>query len=196
MKYTYKGQTYDCPDRDNRRQKCYDGERAAFGAEFSELLDDGDFKSACAFANHVLRSATWMRLRKDHNRLRHDGTCWIRERGEFEISDGRGTTYARGGGNHLNLPRWARTKPVILHEIAHCLVGANAGHNWPFNRAFIDLVNVFMGRSYGTKLERALKAEGAKTKPRRIIPPERLAALRERGRMLAQLAAKRREESK
>jgi len=37
-KHTYKGKTYDIPYRDSRRQKCYNGEREAFGQSFRDLI--------------------------------------------------------------------------------------------------------------------------------------------------------------
>lgn len=194
MEHTYKGKTYDIPYRDSRRQKCYDGERACFGYSMGAPIDkDRSLEAAEAFATKVLNSAAWMRLRKDHGKLNPAGECWIRQRG-WKIKDGRGTTFARGGGNRLNLPRWARTKPVILHEIAHCLVGAGNGHHWPFNRAFIDLVNVFMGRETGTKLERCLKAAGAKTRPPKQLSEEHLAKLRAASKKGLAAIAKKREE--
>ena len=38
------------------------------------------------------------------------------------IKNGKGTRKARGSANRINLPRWARSKAVVLHETAHCLV--------------------------------------------------------------------------
>lgn len=182
-KHTYKGKTYDIPYRDSRRQKCYNGEREAFGQSFRDLIDGGSFKSSCEFARKVVSSKTWLRLREQHGQLRN-GICWIQQRG-LEVSDGRGTTWARGGGGWINLPRWARTKPVILHELAHNLVGSGKGHHWPFNRAYIDLVAVFIGKAEAKHLEKCLKAAGAKTRPPKQLSPETLEKMRERGRQLA-----------
>jgi hypothetical protein len=184
-KHVYKGTAYDYPIRDNRRLKCYKGERQAFGQEFSVLYKGGDFKATCEYAQYVLRSKTWLRLREDHGQT-IAGRCLLQDRPiGFYIKDGRGTSIARGGNGFLNFPRWARTKPVILHEIAHNLVGSRRGHNWPFNRAYIDLVNVFIGKAAGKRLEACLKAAGCKTRPPRILSPERLAQLREQGQRLA-----------
>lgn len=193
MKHTYKGTTYDCPDRDNRRAKCYAGERAAFGPAFFELIDGGDLRAATAFANHVIKSKTWFRLRKDHDKVNDGGLDWVQIQG-LGVKDGRGRRTACASGSTIELPRWARTKPVILHELAHVLVGGGRGHNWPFNRAYIDLVNVFLGREWGTKLERELKKAGCRTKPKHPIDPARLALLRERGRALAAMMAQKRKE--
>lgn len=193
--YRFQGRTYQVAERDSQRAKVYAAERAAFGERFREPLEGGDLQAATDFANRVLRSATWLRLREEHGMLRPDGTCWIRARGSFDVSDGRGTRSARGGGGSLNLPRWSRTKPVILHEIAHNLA-AGARHGWPFCRAFIDLVSMFIGASEARTLERELRKAGARTRPPKQLSPERLAVLRERGRQLAAMAAARRAERK
>jgi hypothetical protein len=184
IQHTYKGTTYSIPYRDNRRKKCYDGEREAFGKSFLEQIDGGNLKSSCEFARKVVNSKTWLRLREQHGKLSSDGACWIQQ-GGLAISDGRGTTFARGGSGWINLPRWARTKPVILHELAHNLVGSGIGHHWPFNRAYIDLVAVFIGKAEAKRLEKCLKAAGAKTRPPKQLSPETLEKMRERGRQLA-----------
>lgn len=65
----------------------------------------------------------------------------------LEIKDGRGTRTARGGRYHLSLPLWARTKAVILHELAHCVTewefsrpGYNpAWHGWEFCKVLLKL---------------------------------------------------------
>jgi hypothetical protein len=35
------------------------------------------------------------------------------------LDDGRGTRVARAGTDSMNLPRWARTRGTVLHELAH-----------------------------------------------------------------------------
>ncbi len=184
VSHTFKGKKYQIPTRDNRRQKCYDGEREAFGSDFRLLIDGGRFESACAFAHKVVNSKTWLRLREQHGHRDRDGHCPIQRYGLI-IKDGRGTRIARGGYGTINLPRWARSKPIILHELAHNLAGARARHHWPFNRAYIDLVAVFIGKEEAKRLEKCLKEAGCKTRPPRQMSPETLAKLRERGKQLA-----------
>lgn len=195
--HTYLGQRYDVPRRDTFQAKCYRGERKAFGNEFGAPLEDASMTGCQEFVDRVLHSATWLRLREEHGMLSPKfavpgpGHCWIQKRG-MEISDGRGCRFARGGGRHLILPVWARTKPVILHEMAHCLVGSSQGHNWPFCRAYIDLVSMFIGKAWATLLECELKKAGARTRPPKRMTEEAKAALAARGRaaLLAYAASK------
>lgn len=80
------------------------------------------------------------------------------------IKTGRG---ARGGYHYLKLPVWARTKGVILHELAHNLSyrdGWCDAHGPWFMRYFIDLVARFLGQNKSALLKSA-KAAGLKVAP-------------------------------
>ena len=193
VKHTFKGRQYTVNGHhDTFRQKVYRGEDAAFTNW--TLLDDGDFEAAKRFCNKVLKSATWLRIRKQHGMVKE--TCPMQNRGTFRFSDGRGTNRAKGGGGWLNLPRWCRTKHILLHEIAHNLVGASKGHHWPFCRAYIDLVAVFISKADAQRLERELKKAGAKTRPPKQYSEETMAKLRQRGHELAAARKKKQEEGK
>lgn len=191
FKYKFDGQDHDVPSRDTFQQKVYNGERIAFGPKWGESLGERTMEDCQAFVDNVLKSATWLRLRALHHKLYSDGTCWIQKRG-MTIKDGRGCRWARGGGARITLPMWARTKPVILHEMAHCLVGGGVGHNWPFCRAYIDLVAMFIGKPQAKLLEAGLKKAGARTRPYKRMTSEAKAALAARGRaaLLAYAATK------
>lgn len=60
---------------------------------------------------------------------------WRAERGRYgranqpppALRDGRGARIARGGAGFLKLPKWSRNPWVILHEMAHELVGGGTG---------------------------------------------------------------------
>lgn len=62
------------------------------------------------------------------------------------VSDGRGTSTARGSSWRINLPLWARTPETVLHETAHAIVdgqhGSNrlAAHGPEYARVFIELL--------------------------------------------------------
>ena len=64
------------------------------------------------------------------------------------VADGRGTRWARGSLRRINLPIWARTLPVVLHESAHGITSrfdATAAPHGPlFVRIYIDLASRFM----------------------------------------------------
>lgn len=178
--YRYEGETHKVPDRDNQKAKLYLAERAAFGAEFTAVLGDGSIEAAARYAEHIVASDTWLRLRKQHGGLRPDGTCWIREAG-IEVKPKNGGR-ALGGGRRIQLPAWARSKAVILHELAHCLVGGGVGHNWPFARAFADLCGMFLGEDARKALHAAYKLHRVKHRPPRKMSAAAKQALGERGR--------------
>ena len=50
----------------------------------------------------------------------------IRERG---VEDGRGCRSAYSMGGYIKLPRWARQPVVVLHEMAHEVIGATIGQS-------------------------------------------------------------------
>ena len=58
------------------------------------------------------------------------------------VEDGRGRRHAAGSREVIKLPRWARTRPIVLHECAHGL--AADGHGPDFARVYIDLLADFM----------------------------------------------------
>lgn len=70
-----------------------------------------------------------------------------------KVKDGRRTRIARGGLYAINLPRWSRTRVVVLHEIAHAITEHThyhecgkfrhqcyAGHGPEFCRVFLKLL--------------------------------------------------------
>lgn len=65
------------------------------------------------------------------------------------IHDGRGHRNAVSYGGCIALPRWARTRPVVLHEMAHELVKGNdlASHGPEFVGTYIALLHRFHGCS-------------------------------------------------
>ena len=62
------------------------------------------------------------------------------------VRDGRGTRAARGGSEFINLPRWSRSVPIVLHETAHAILIGKYGsyryapHGPEFMRLYLDLL--------------------------------------------------------
>ncbi|MEZ5848208.1 MAG: hypothetical protein R3C70_15780 [Geminicoccaceae bacterium] len=79
-----------------------------------------------------------------------------------EVTDGRGRRHACGSRAVIKLPRWARTKAVVLHECAHGL--AADAHGPEFVRVYIGLLETFAGfeRVY---LERTLNEAKVRVAP-------------------------------
>jgi putative metallohydrolase (TIGR04338 family) len=112
----------------------------------------------------------------------------------WELKDGRGRRMAGGHGTRihnecsLTLPRWARSRAVVLHELAHGLVDLHApvdhaAHGWEFCEIFLDLVRHFLGRQAYEDLRSAFKEHRVRyTAPRKRRPltEAQKAALRER----------------
>lgn len=160
--------------RDTQKSKVYAAERAA-----RALLDDknvGSMLGVWTFIERVQRDR-WFRRHYGYHR--------------FQVSDGRGTRIARGGGNWLNLPRWSRTPVVMLHEIAHCLTPDDVGHGWRFCATHLALVRHFMGKEAHDRLRACYREHRVRYKqPRtRVLTDEQRAELRER---LAKARASRR----
>ena len=59
-----------------------------------------------------------------------------------EVTDGRGRRHACGSRQTIKLPRWARTRPVVLHECAHGL--ADDKHGPRFVARYVELLERFM----------------------------------------------------
>ena len=81
------------------------------------------------------------------------------------VLDGRGrrsacATYS-GGQKAIKLPRWARGKYVILHEVAHHLTDLN-GHKAEFASCLLDLVRHFLGKESADTLQGAFHLKGVK----------------------------------
>jgi hypothetical protein len=78
------------------------------------------------------------------------------------VEDGRGRRHAAGSRDVIKLPRWARTRPVVLHECAHGL--ATDGHGPDFVRVYVELLVEFSGFDRAT-LEAGLSAAGLQVTP-------------------------------
>lgn len=188
LPHWFEGKHCKVPMRDNQKNKLYRAENSAFASEKNDKIGDGSIEAATRYAETIVASETWMRLRKQHHQLRADGTCWIRQHGIEVKSKSHGS--ALGGGCGIALPPWACTKVVVLHELAHCLVGGGMGHNWPFARAFADLCGMFLGDDARKRLHAAYKVHRVKHRAPRIMSEAAKRALAERGRKALQLYTK------
>lgn len=78
------------------------------------------------------------------------------------VADGRGCSNAKGGRWRITLPRWARTVPIVLHELAHPLTRSDLpAHGPEFVRLFIDLLVRY---NEGDKAELLRTARAARVK--------------------------------
>jgi putative metallohydrolase (TIGR04338 family) len=170
--------------RDSQRSRVYAAERAAFGDAWRKPLGSGAVADIEAFVRKCCASKLLQR--------RYPGA-----RRPPRIRDGRGhrrCTYDPSI-HALTFPRWGRTKPVVLHELAHALTEGpdRAWHGWEFCECYLYLVRVFIGRGAEDNLRREFKARRVKfrqPRTRQMTDEQREAA---RQRMLAMHARKRHE---
>jgi putative metallohydrolase (TIGR04338 family) len=81
------------------------------------------------------------------------------------VLDGRGRRKACAtiyyGKRAIKLPKWARGKYVILHEVAHHLTNLD-GHKPEFASCLLDLVRHFLGKESADALQGAYHYKGVK----------------------------------
>jgi len=134
-------------DRDWQRTKVYSAERVVRrGAPMS-------YADTLRFVAKVLNSATFQRR-------------WgVRT---LEVRDGRGRTRAAAyGSSYITLPDWARTRDVVLHEIAHTLCPSWEQHGRLFARTFLELTRLFQGKAEHDALRDSFRERGVRFTPRR-----------------------------
>lgn len=61
------------------------------------------------------------------------------------VCDGRGSCDARAYLGRIHLPRWARNKLIVLHELAHCVTGLfdepdSYNHSGKFMQVYLRLL--------------------------------------------------------
>jgi putative metallohydrolase (TIGR04338 family) len=86
---------------------------------------------------------------------------------EIAVKDGRGCRIARGGTHHIKLPKWARSKEVALHEVAHTLTTRKFGsevaaHGREYASVFLDLVRFGLGQEAHDALVASFKTHRVK----------------------------------
>jgi len=97
------------------------------------------------------------------------GSRWWKSRStvrEVAVLTGQGARTARAAhyarGPVIKLPLWARTKPVILHELAHHLAGLDEKHGPVFAADYLALVQRWMGPKHIRRLSAAYKRNRVK----------------------------------
>ncbi len=136
--------------RDNQRARVYRAEREAFDV-YSDSTPRLDFAAVERFVQGVI-AEPWF--------LDTFGAL-----GAVRIKDGRGTRHAysaydpRRRGVLFSFPRWSRSLPVLLHEIAHPASlrrhGLVAAHGPEFAAAYLSLVERHIGTEAHERLHEA-----------------------------------------
>lgn len=174
--YLWDGERHKVPERDTQRAKLYEAERVAFGEDFTRVIGDGSMEAVEEFVRRVESSQTWINL------LANSGRTPIK--GGLRLRDGRRNRSASANAFELTLPRWSRTAPIVLHEMAHAAT-PGGGHNWPFAAAYLILVGRFVSAEARDKLKAQFRKDKVRFAPPRKFSPEHLAKLRAQGFKLA-----------
>ena len=99
------------------------------------------------------------------------GCRWYEAHGGWKrigLEDGRGCRRAGylPGRRAVSLPRWARTAPTVVHEVAHALTHRThptvPAHGGVFCRHMIELARECIGPDYADALEASLAERGAR----------------------------------
>ncbi len=162
--------------RDTQRGKVYSAEGVLNQGQTLRTVDECQL-----FVNKVVGSAYFKR----HYRVR-----------SIDVLDGRGRSTACAGTLYglpmIKLPIWSRTKPVILHEIAHHAAGLGHKHDWKFAAALLDLVRHFLGAEQASILKASYRKERVRfrePRPKRQLTDEQRAVLVERMRLAREAKA-------
>jgi putative metallohydrolase (TIGR04338 family) len=134
--------------RDNQRSRMYAADREAFDNFYSP--DYEIMKDVQAFVDKVTASKTWLKIRF----IRH-----------IKASDGRRRRRACARGLHnIIMPKWTRSKHMILHEMAHCatLERGRSDHGQEFCCNYLKLVSRFLGVEQAKRLRLAFRVNKVK----------------------------------
>lgn len=149
--------------RDSQRSKVYKAERACgyFHTRRIEVVSDIQ-----AWLDKITGSAWY----KKYKLVRTDGENRGLPFGKYsqpyfrnpniKVLDGRGRRSACATNGWMKLPKWSRTKLIILHEMAHAIQIERPGHGRQFCMIYLDLVK----RWIGIECYRALRASFRKHK--------------------------------
>ncbi len=132
--------------RDTQRKKLYDAEHALWlASERIEYLPDIEMFVVAALIKVPSPAA-----RSVQNSILT---------GRFKFGDGRGARGGKANRDSIHLPKFARHKLYILHELAHVLVERDpsipwhvASHGPEFAGVYLDIVNRVMGFDWWVQL--------------------------------------------
>ena len=148
--------------RDSQRSKVYKAEDSlnARKDKFPKLYERfDDLKQLQHYVDRITESKWWQKYDAP-NMGEKDGILLAKPE-EVVVQDGRGrrramaVAYRMGGEIHM--PRWARYRLIILHELAHILQSQRPAHGRQFCQVYIDIVRRFAGKKESEALKQAFK---------------------------------------
>lgn len=136
--------------RDQQRSRVYAAENAAFDKSKSEGMT---VEQVERFVEEVWNSRTVERMRR---------SIWTRAP---RVHDGRGHRRAVSYGGMIAIPLWARSRWVVLHELAHELTTQEPAHGPHFVANYLTLVERFLGFEARERLGAEMRKRNVKTRP-------------------------------
>lgn len=148
--------------RDVQRQRLYDAERTIEDATRNGKMTVVE----CQKYVDRLMEKKWIQAR------------WGKQ--TITIKAGRYGGHARSGwnGHTITLGVWARQEAIILHEVAHCLIGEKpppgpySSHGAEYAGLFLALVRLQMGQEMAQKLKESFKAHKVRHNNKAIPTPK------------------------
>lgn len=136
----------------------------AFGSVWEYPPDYKTLSECEAFLASVFRSAVFQRhypMADGLNILLRPGRSARKAFADHREKDG--VLY-----HAITLPKWARRKTVILHELAHHLNNPDGNtdkeaHGYEFAAIYIDLIHKFLGKEAGKELKRCYTKKKVRT---------------------------------
>lgn len=137
--------------RDNQRSRVYRAERLAWS-----VYDDS-----------VMRKLSLTEIERLVRRMspvyEYGGRLAGMKR-PIKVGAGQGARRACAYSDRVVFPLWARTLPVVCHEMAHIRAGLDHGHNGPFVSEYIRLVRHYIGPVEADVLRQAFREGRVKTR--------------------------------
>lgn len=173
--------------RDSQRKKVYRAEEAVNGPK--PILFES-MEEMVAWVDSITASAWWGQYQIEATRPIMPTSDQFRMYGsprarhlKITITDGRrrlsACAYSHTG--KIAMPRWSRSKLIVLHEIAHCITYERPSHGRQFARNYLELVLKFLGKSVYKELMASFKKHGVKfrrERPKKVRTPEEIEAFR------------------
>lgn len=142
--------------RDTQKSRVYKSEWASKFYEFKQTIPNDELQE---WTEQNILSKSWFRKRYGNRYPK------------VELGRSRGAAW---GSSRITLGVRMRNPWVICHEVAHTLTTQYGGHGPEFTRTFLFLIERVVGKEQAAELERNMRANRVKIKPKTWLPkPDR-----------------------
>ncbi len=150
-------------DRDQQRQKVYDWERTIKPGVSHDIKYVGDVVTRVVRETRLPQGEE-LSLDECEHLVADVWAAYRPGRQIPRVHHGGGTRTATGSSWRINLPRWARHRVTVLHEIAHSLQPERPAHSKHFVRLEIELLVRWAGFNR-SELVKSARAHRIKVAP-------------------------------